>query len=397
MKIMIDQYITRECCGCKMCADLCPNGAIKFEADHEGFWYPKTDVQKCIRCGLCVQRCPVLNETGNENAFDPDVYCAWILDEEIRLKSTSGGVYYALAQTMLKQNGYLSGCVFTDDWKSAKHIITNNEEGLNRIFRSKYFQSDTEGIYKEIHGTLKRGERLLFCGTPCQNAALRQYLKTDYDNLIQCDFVCRGINSPKAHQAHIQELEKKHNSNVDFFNFKNKKNGWTALGTLVCFKNGEQEFSDRHSNAWVQGYILGNLYMRPSCEYCHFKRIPRLSDISIGDFWGLQKDKEVMEKGMSLVMINTEKGRRFFSETLPLIYAEPQTLETAISGNGCILRSPKVDHNMREKFFANIDNETFSSLVYKLVQREKRKMFLQKCFGSVCQTLKRKRMGNNTH
>lgn len=376
---MIDQKISQECCGCKMCADICPQGAIQFVVDKEGFWYPKVDIQRCTECDLCVKKCPVLNETENETAFSPEVYCAWIKDDTIRLKSTSGGIYYALAETMLSQKGWLSGCVFSEDWKSAKHILGNTEEDLERIFRSKYFQSDTLGIYCSIKEFLDRNERVLFCGTPCQNAALREYLGKEYDNLIQCDFICRGINSPKAHQAHVRELERQYSSEVTFFNFKNKSAGWRKLGLLVKFKNGEQDFKDRNTSAWTEGYILSNLYMRPSCEYCRFKKLPRVSDISLGDFWGLNSSSENLEKGMSLVMINTEKGRRFYHQTSPYIHSEEQTLEKAISGNSCILSCPKYNHNKRKKFFEQIDQEDFSKLVRRLGRRprikEKAKRF----------------------
>ena len=130
---MIDQQIGSACCGCKMCGDLCPKNAITFQTDSEGFWYPSVNRETCVKCGLCVKKCPVLQETENKTAFSPDVHCAWIQDEDIRLKSTSGGVYYALAETMLQQNGYIAGCVFSDDWKSAKHIVGRTKADLERF------------------------------------------------------------------------------------------------------------------------------------------------------------------------------------------------------------------------------------------------------------------------
>lgn len=363
---MIDQKIGKDCCGCKMCGDLCPRSAISFPTDNEGFWYPIVDPSLCVKCSLCVEKCPVLRETKNENAFSPKVYCAWNRDEEVRLKSTSGGVYPALAETMLGQNGYIAGCAFSDDWKSAKHIVGNTKADLERIFRSKYFQSDTAGVYQEAKSLLDQGEKLLFSGTPCQNAALREFLGREYENLIQCDFICRGINSPKAHQANIRELEKRYGSEVNFYNFKNKSAGWTMLGHLATFKNGKQDFTDRNTGAWIRGYIVSNLYMRPSCEHCRFKRLPRVSDISFGDFWGLDGRPEDMRKGMSVVMVNTEKGRRFYEQALPLLHSEPQTLGKAISGNFCILSCPTYDKKRRAEFFRNVDKEDFSKLVFRL-------------------------------
>lgn len=363
---MIDQKIGKECCGCKMCGDLCPQNAIKFTADHEGFWYPKVDDSRCIQCGLCIKRCPVLQHTKNESAFSPEVLCAWNMDEKIRIGSTSGGLYSALAETMLKQGGYISGCAFSDDWKSAKHILGNEKNILEKTRCSKYLQSDTEGIYRAVGKLLKEGKSVLFSGTPCQNAALREFLGREYNGLIQCDFVCRGINSPKAFQAYIQEMEQTHSSSVSSFQFKNKSQGWTMLGILTKFQNGQEEFTNKYTSPWMIGYLSCNLFMRPSCEHCRFKEIPRISDISLADFWGLDSTPENIQKGMSLVMVNTEKGRRFYEETLPLIHSESQTLEQAIAGNPCILVSPKYDHKKRTKFFAKIDTVPFSKLVLRL-------------------------------
>ena len=326
---MIDKAINKDCCGCKMCGDLCPAEAIRFVTDHEGFWYPQVDNEKCVKCGLCVKKCPVLNETVNLNAFKPDVYCAWIRDEEIRMKSTSGGVYSALALQML------------DD-------------------------SDTAGIYRSVKKLLDQERQVLFCGCPCQNAALREYLGKEYENLVQCDFICRGINSPAAHRANIRELEKRYGSEVEFFNFKNKSAGWTRLGLLVKFKNGKQDFTDRDTSAWTKGYITYNLFMRPSCEHCRFKKLPRISDFSIGDFWGLESSPENMEKGMSVVMVNTEKGRRYYERALPYLHSEPQSLQMVLKGNACIQKCPTYYPKKRDEFFRCIDTEDSSKLVKRL-------------------------------
>jgi len=371
-----------------MCGDLCPSGAICFEIDHEGFWYPAVNKEICGGCGICVKRCPIINETINEKARTPAVYAAWIKNDDIRVKSTSGGLYYALAETALKDGAYIAGCVFSNDWKSALHSAGNTYDDLDKIYRSKYFQSDTAGIYGEVKKLLSDGKKILFCGTPCHNAALMEFLGEDYESLIKCDFVCRGINSPKAHQAHVKELEQRYDSEVSFFNFKNKSQGWTRLGTLVKFNNGKTDFKNRYSSAWTRGYIGSNLYMRPSCEHCKFKKIPRVSDISIADFWGLQKDAENMKKGMSLVMINTEKGAAFYEQTLSLIHSEQSTLEIAASGNGCIYNATKFNHKKRSEFFKRIENERFSDLVFDLEGTSRYNVFFYEKLIIFAETLK---------
>jgi coenzyme F420-reducing hydrogenase beta subunit len=277
---------------------------------------------------------------------------------------------------MLKNGGAIAGCVFSDDYKSALHIVGNTYDELDKIFRSKYFQSDTEGIYREVKTLLDRGEKVLFCGTPCQNAALIEFLDEDHNALVQCDFICRGINSPKAHRAHVKELEKKYGAEVEFFNFKNKSRGWTMLGLLVKFKNGKSSFTHRYNSAWTRGYIGSNLYMRRSCEHCRFKKIPRVSDISFGDFWGLKSTEENMRMGMSVVMLNTAKGSDFYEQALPLLHTEPQSLATAVSGNACILSSPQFNHEKRGEFFRRIDNEDFSKVVFDLENTGLYKIYL---------------------
>lgn len=376
---MIDKNIAAACCGCKMCGDICPKTAISFETNNEGFWYPKVDYSKCVNCGICVKKCPVLHKTVNKKAFTPPkTYAAWLLDEEVRIKSTSGAMYSALAKTMLDRGGYIAGCVFSDDWKSARHIIGNKQEDLDKIIRSKHFQSDTAGIYQNVKKLLDKGEKVLFCGSPCHNAALMEFLGKDYENLTQCDFICRGINSPLAHQANCKELEKKYKSSISFFNFKNKSHGWTALGVLVKFANGKQNFTDRNTSAWMHGFIGSNLYMRRSCEHCEFKREPRISDITLGDYWELAHNPDAIKKGISVVMVNTEKGMNYYKETLPLLHSEDSTYEQALKGNACIVRSPKFNHKKRDEFFKRINKgEDFSKVVFDLERVSKTEIFMK--------------------
>jgi coenzyme F420-reducing hydrogenase beta subunit len=161
------------------------------------------------------------------------------------------------------------------------------------------------------------------------------------------------------------------------------------LGILVKFKNGKTSFTHRHNSAWTRGYIGSNLYMRRSCEHCRFKKIPRVSDISFGDFWGLESTAENMEKGMSVVMVNTEKGADFYRRALPLLYSEPQSLEKALSGNACILSSPVFNHEKREAFFRRIENEDFSKVVFDLERTGLCKIYLSMLHAELKKRVKR--------
>ncbi len=366
---MIDKCIKESCTGCNMCGDICPQGAICYVIDEEGFWYPKVDYNKCINCGLCKRTCPILCEKKPQKD-NPVVYEAWIKDEEIRLKSTSGGVYYALAREVLKKGGYLVGSIYGDDFKSAYHTIAKSEDGLNRIMGSKYFQSNAEGIYSKTKEILLTGELVLFCGTPCQCVALQNFLGKEYSNLIIVDFVCRGINSPLAFKSHIEELEKKYNSKVKRVHLKNKKTGWQSLATYVEFENGKNCHQDKTTSSWVKGFVGGGgLYIRESCHQCHFKGFPRLSDISIADFWGIKgKSERDMFSGISLVLVNSKKGKKLFFDISNDIEFQEHTLEDALPGNPALIESAQ-RNKKRDDFFPLMKKYGFEKAV-KLCTKE---------------------------
>lgn len=371
---MIDKLEKFQCTGCKACGDICPKSAIIFKNDEEGFWYPEIDYVKCVSCGLCEKICPAENGIDKKTKInnkmtrykEPDVLQVYNMDDEVRISSTSGGVYYALAETFLSKGGVIAGCVYNEDWSGAHHVIARDKAGLDKIYGSKYFQSDTEGIFREIENVLDSGEELLFCGSPCQVAGLYNYLKKQYANLYTVDFICRGINSPKAYRAYMEELQKKHHSQLKKVHFKNKTQGWINLGTRVEFQNGKVYFRNRHTDPWVNGFINGNLYMRPACASCRFKSLPRIADISFGDFWGIKYSKEDAFKGVSLVLLNSEKGKKLFGLSKNKLIVKQGDLDTALRGNPAILNAIPMGQK-REEFFENIEKEDFSKLVWRLI------------------------------
>ena len=283
-----------ECVGCKACGDVCPTSAISFPVDNEGFWHPSIEKEKCINCGLCVKVCPALAvyRGSNEVREVPKVYKVYHKDRNIRYNSTSGALYYALAQDFVEKGDYIAGCVYNDGFTGAHHEVSNTMEGLGRIMRSKYFQSDTAGIFKEIKALLVKGEKVLFCGTGCQVSGLYGFLGKEYENLYTVELMCRGINSPLAFTSYMKELGNRFHSDIKEVHFKNKSHGWTNLGTLITFENGKKYYRNRYNDPWVNGFVVGDLYLRPSCEKCKYKEFPRVADITIGDFWGLDFTEE---------------------------------------------------------------------------------------------------------
>ena len=360
---MIDNIEKSKCTGCKMCADICPKNAIDFREDNEGFWYPMVDTKKCVKCGLCREKCPSLNEYRADNTM-PDVYAVWSKDDNVRITSTSGGAFWGIAKKFLEQGGVVAGCVYGDDWKSAKHMLARSESELLKIKGSKYFQSNTSGIYKKTKEALLNGDKVLFCGTPCQNAALRTFLGKEYPNLYCLDFICRSINSPKAFKAYIEELEEKHKSKVCEVQLKNKNSGWQSLASRVKFENGDEEINDKTKDWWVKGFIYNDLYTRESCYHCRYKVLPRASaDITIGDFWGIENQKKSdMFKGISVIMINSEKGKSLFDGSKNDFIVQKKTLEDVKPGNPALLINP-FRTKKQDKFFSLLEEEKFSEAV----------------------------------
>lgn len=283
------EVITKESCtGCKLCGDICKVKAITFETDKRGFWYPKIDKEKCVDCGLCAIKCPQLNPKINSSQNSPEVYTGWIKNDDIRIESTSGGMFYAISSWIIEQGGAVVGSSYSDDWKSAYHYIAHSADELKKVMGSKYFQSDTAGIYEATKKELLNGKKVLFFGSPYQISAMRSYLNGEEENIIYLDFICRSINSPLAFREYIMELENKHNSKVVLVHLKNKKNGWHSLASQVVFANGEEEINDKNQDAWVKGFVFTDLYTRDSCFNCQYKTMPRQNaDITIGDFWGI--------------------------------------------------------------------------------------------------------------
>lgn len=353
----------KRCTGCKMCGDLCVEKAIFFPVNSEGFWYPKIDESKCISCDLCRKKCPSNNIIEGEKEFKPKVYAAWIKNEEMRLYSTSGGLYYAFAKQIIETGGCVAACRFSEDWKHAEHIIAEDEEQMLNTVRSKYFQSETEGIYRKVKELLQKGRRVLFCGAPCQSAALQSYLGMPYERLITMDFICRGINSQKAFEAFITELEEHYHSKVCNVHLKNKRKGWTSLGVLVQFENGREYYETRKDSYWSLGYIRDNLYMRPVCHECNYRTIPRISDFTIGDFWGIKEaSPKDMFNGISVLMINSSRAKRLFGEFKSELVLQEKKLEDVVKGNPCLLQSPK-EGEKRERFFKLLKKMSFSEAV----------------------------------
>ena len=371
-----------DCCGCNACGDVCPKQAISFVIDNEGFWYPEVDMQKCIDCHLCEKVCPIIEKANGTQRFkEPRVFAAYTKAEAIRLDSTSGGIHSTLAKEIYSAGGYVGGAIYNRD-HTVSHIVSDNESDLPKIRSSKYLQSSLQGQYIEVKKLLEHGKFVFFCAAPCQIQSLYKYLKKDYNNLITCDFICLGVNSPKVFLKYMDYLERKYGAKATEIKFKNKKWGWHNFSMRVNFENGKEYCEDRYHDLFFIGYLQSKSFMRPSCYHCQFREYPQRSDITLADFWGLEKIDKTMDqdRGTSLVMINSDKGLALFEQIKDKIVWKEFDFETAKEGNPAISTSPKIALDDRDDFFKAIDKVPFDKVAKKyfplpgLFHKARRKM-----------------------
>lgn len=389
---MVQIESKEQCCGCNACGDICPKQAISFEVDVEGFWYPQIDESKCINCGLCEKICPVMQPADGVKRFEtPRVFAAYTKDETIRLDSTSGGIHSMLAKAMYARGAFVGGAIYNED-HSVSQIIDDNPERLSEIRSSKYLQSNSEGVYKAIKKQLKEGKEVFFCGTPCQIHALYKYLGCkEIDNLTTCDFICRGVNSPKAFLKYMEMLERQYGAKATNIKFKAKKWGWHNFSLRVKFENGKEYCKDRWHDLFFIGYLQAGIFTRPSCYQCHFKGFPQKSDITLADFWGIEKIDKAMDqdKGTSLVMVNSEKGMALFDSIKDAVIRREFSIEDARQGNPAMEDSLKAANPNREEFFEALDKEKFEIVAKKYFPRQP-SLFTKvgKCLGLLKRLLK---------
>lgn len=360
------------CTGCGVCASACLSGCIRMQADAAGFFYPCVDTSTCCGCENCVAKCPVINPPAiKKDQKEPEVYAAWSLDRDVRYASTSGGIFTELAKAVLKRGGYVAGAKYTKD-HLVEHALINHEKDIALLRQSKYVQSETKAIYKQTEVALQTGKPVLFVGTPCQCAGLHTFLGQPYENLVICDFICRGVNSPKVYIKYLQELESQYKSRVKQVWFKNKTYGWNKFCTKILFENGQEYYGGRDTDPFMYGYIKKelNLYMRPSCGQCRFKGSKRPVDLTLGDFWGVQLQKnEDMKNGVSVVLVHTPAGKVLFDSLSGHIYSEQHKLGCVVPHNMCLQLSAKQSKE-KHLFWRNFQNHNFMSAINEFKNRE---------------------------
>ena len=327
-----------ECTGCGSCYNCCPVDAIQMKPDKRGFLFPVVLSKRCINCSQCVSACPILTKEVPCQQKEPVCYAAWSKNEAVRFCSTSGGVFTHLAEAILDQGGLVAGARYRQD-HLVEHTLIQSKNNIEQLRQSKYVQSETGLVFRQIKEALISGKPVLFVGTPCQCAGLRSYLGKSYEKLYQCDFICRGVNAPAVYLAYLKKLEDQYKSPVKQIWFKNKTFGWNNFCTKIIFEDGQVYLADRETDPYMLGYIKSKLscYMRDCCYDCKFKGISRHTDITLGDFWGI-KNIPNLENGVSVVLLHTEKANSFFFYLSDIEYQE-KNLQDVLPSNVCIQRS----------------------------------------------------------
>lgn len=354
---MIDKYVaTMDCTGCTACAAICPQECIAMTADHYGFLYPAVDAEKCVECGLCEAACPLLHPM-NMLGENPVAFAAYSKDEPLRQDSSSGGVFSELANTVLEDGGAVFGAAYNEKFE-VTHICVEDHRDLKKLRSAKYAQSDLQGVFLQVKSCLGKGQRVLFCGTPCQVAGLKTYLGAAYENLVTVDFVCHSIPSPMAWKEYVKFRSLQDNSGElpKYINLRSKETGWSRYqyANLFEYKDGTTHTVKSGQSLYMKLFI-GGYISRMSCADCRFKGYNRNSDLTLGDFWGIWDVAPDMDdnKGTSLVLVHSRCGMELVERVSQRLVMREVSLDQTSKQNSAMLESYKA-HPNREKMLSAI-------------------------------------------
>lgn len=361
--IMIVIVDKKDCVGCGACANICPKQCITMKEDSEGFAYPNIDKNICINCCLCERVCPIINLPKYRKV--QKVYACYNKDEQVRMNSSSGGCFSLLANYVLQKKGYVAGAAF-DANLLVHHILINTAEDLPLLRGSKYLQSRMGDIYNIVQGALETGKPVLFSGTPCQCAGLKNFLSHEYENLFSVDVVCHGVPSPKVYRKKLNDVAEQIGENVVSVKFRDKGTGWKRCQLIFA---GEKTLVKeiKQESPYMQAF-LRNMSVRPSCSVCHYNNEHSSADLTIADYWGVETKFQELndDKGVTVVLVNTTKGDRLFEKVRENANVWESNFSHA-SQHNFAMKNVGALHTAREVFFARLSAEKFDGLVHELL------------------------------
>lgn len=377
---MITDKMILECTGCSACVDNCPKKCISMKYDAEGFRIPSVDSSRCINCRICEMNCPMNSNVYQKVARNAKAraYAAFSKNEETRKASATGGIFYEIARKMIQENGVVYGAVGSA-LKGVTHVKAENIDELHAMQGSKYVQSDMQGVYLQVKEDLKKKKKVLFSGTPCQVAALYSVIGKDDDNLITMDVICHGVPSEKVLHKFISEWEIKKNKKVINY-YRDKEMGWKPPRYAFDYEDGSKECFVSTEIPYNRGFIQ-NLYIRKVCTHCRFAQIPRISDITVGDWFGGNKSKELDpdNKGLSMVVGNSAKGQALLDDISDAIFFKEYTIEEAVQESEHLGKTPK-ENILRPIFFKLNNRYSFLKLAVFLLPTNKVLRVVRKVF-----------------
>lgn len=299
------------CTGCGVCSKVCPQNCITMVEDEFGFRYPKINSKLCLNCNACRKNCVILNSEMKFSLPSLGQYAAYIKDQKLLSKATSGGVLSLISKKIIQSGGYVSGACF-NEYMSVEHIITKDIDQLDLLVGSKYVQSNIENVLTPIKTIIEKKQNVLFIGTPCQVAAVKRFVG-ESGFLYTAEFLCHGVPSPGLWKKYVDYIERKYRSRLLSYNFRSKQHGWGTILVKAVFQNGKQ-FLERGDMNLFHSWFGKHFSLRSSCFNCCFRTEERCADITVADFWGIEKYYSNISKkqGISAIVINSKKGMEMF-------------------------------------------------------------------------------------
>lgn len=354
------------CLECRACEQICSKHAISMQENAEGFSYPKIDMDKCVDCGLCVKVCPAIHADDIKNK-SCDVYAAQLKDKTILKKSSSGGVFSLIAEHVIASGGIVFGAAW-DEHLQLRHIGVEAIDALQKLRGSKYVHSDIGNTFVQARDNLKSGRLVYFTGTPCQIAGLKLFLRKDYTNLITSDLVCHGTPSQKLFNLFVKSMEKDRNVRLIDYQFRDKKVfGWScsSSSSSINRETGKKKyhFYDKNMVGYFQAFIKGHI-TREDCYNCPFACPERVSDITLADYWdisSLHPEFPNRREGVSLILINSTKGRNLLDLLEKNVILCKSTLASALKTSNHNLKAPTPRPSERDEAYTEAfsDFESF--------------------------------------
>ncbi len=356
----------KACTGCTACVHICPVQAIAMREDAEGFLRPSVDTKVCVDCGKCEKTCPMNSQRDTDGVPEYGIYAAKAKDEQVHRQSQSGGAFYILARKVLDEVGTVYGAALNERFET-EHIRVDAISQLPRLQGVKYVQSRLGEAFTQVAEDLKNGKKVLFSGTPCQVAGLQAYLKgqkSDTSNLLTADLVCYGVPSPGVFGSWVRCLEKAYNSKLEQMHYRRTDAKWGKGKEYYRMANGTVL-----EGSYYTSWYFRNLIIRPSCESCQFCNTNRCGDISVGDFWGIEKVAPEFhdDRGVSVVFCNTEKGKVAFSTVSDQLALQSASVEAAIAAQPRLQNIPVKASPNREMFWAQYKQ---SGITYFAMEEE---------------------------